>query len=62
MRFHAAVFALAQNVPLIGVDYFTGAGKVSELLADQGRPEDACTVAKFTREWLVERLAARAGA
>ena len=36
MRFHAAVFALTQKVPLIGVDYFTGAGKVSELLADQG--------------------------
>lgn len=58
MRFHAAVFALTQNVPLIGLDYFTGAGKVSELLADQGRPEDACTVARFTPEWLVERLRA----
>ncbi len=62
MRFHAAVFALTQKVPLIGVDYFTGAGKVSELLADQGRPEDACTVARFTPEWLVERLTAATGA
>lgn len=61
MRFHAAVFALTQKVPLIGVDYFTGAGKVSELLADQGRPDDACTVARFTSEWLVERLAAATG-
>jgi polysaccharide pyruvyl transferase WcaK-like protein len=58
MRFHAAVFALTQKLPLIGVDYFPGAGKVSELLADQGRPEDACTVARFTSDWLVERLTA----
>ena len=61
MRFHAAIFALTQNVPLIGLDYFAGGGKVSELLADAGRPEDACEVARFTPEWLVERLNARAG-
>jgi polysaccharide pyruvyl transferase WcaK-like protein len=62
MRFHAAIFALTQNVPLIGLDYFPGpGGKISELLADQGRPEDACTVARFTPEWLVERLTVRTG-
>ena len=60
MRFHAAVFGLTQNVPLIGIDYFPDGGKVSELLGDQGRPEDASTVAGFTPEWLVERLTARA--
>ena len=61
MRFHAAIFALSQNVPLIGLDYFPGGGgKVSELLADQGRPEDSCTVGRFTVEWLVERLTVRA--
>lgn len=60
MRFHAAIFALTQNVPLIGLDYFAGGGKVSELLADAGRPEDACEVARFTPEWLVERLTVQA--
>ena len=63
MRFHASIFALTQNLPLIGLDYFAGSGgKVSELLADLGRPEDACTVGKFTPEWLVERLTVRASA
>ena len=57
MRFHASIFALTQKIPLIGLDYFKGAGgKVSELLADLGRPEDACTVGRFTPEWLAERL------
>jgi polysaccharide pyruvyl transferase WcaK-like protein len=59
MRFHGAVFALTQNVPLIGIDYFAGGGKVSELLADLGRAEDAREVASFTPDWLVERLTAR---
>jgi polysaccharide pyruvyl transferase WcaK-like protein len=62
MRFHASIFAVTQDLPLIGLDYFAGGGgKVSELLADLGRPEDASTVARFTPEWLVERLAARTG-
>jgi polysaccharide pyruvyl transferase WcaK-like protein len=59
MRFHAAIFALTQNVPLIGLDFFPDGGKVSELLADAGRPEDASTVAGFTPQWLVDRLCAR---
>ena len=62
MRFHASIFALTQDMPLIGLDYFGGdGGKVSELLADLGRPEDASTVARFASEWLVERLTARTG-
>ena len=57
MRFHASIFAVAQNLPLIGLDYFAGSGgKVSELLSDLGRPKDASTVGRFTPEWLVERL------
>ena len=60
MRFHASIFAVTQKVPLIGLDYFAGAGgKVSELLADLGRPEDACTVGRFDPQWLIERLTAR---
>ena len=59
MRFHGAVFALTQNVPLIGLDYFAGGGKVSELLTDLGRAEDACEVARLTSDWLVEKLMAR---
>ena len=59
MRFHASIFAVTQNLPLIGIDYFAGSGgKVSELLSDLGRPEDASTVGRFTPEWLVERLTA----
>ncbi|WP_395622135.1 polysaccharide pyruvyl transferase family protein [Sphingomonas daechungensis] len=60
MRFHASIFAVTQDLPLIGLDYFSGAGgKVSELLTDLGRPEDASTVGRFTPEWLVERLVGR---
>lgn len=57
MRFHASIFAVSQNLPLIGLDYFAGSGgKVSELLSDLGRPDDASTVGRFTSEWLVDRL------
>ena len=56
MRFHGAIFALTQNVPLIGLAFFPGGKKVTELLNDVGRPEDASTVAAFTPEWLVDRL------
>ena len=60
MRFHASIFAVTQDLPLIGIDYFAGAGgKVSEMLADLGCSEDGSTVERFTPEWLVERLAAR---
>ncbi len=62
MRFHASIFAVTQNLPLIGLDYFAGSGgKVSELLSDLGRPEDASTVGRLTPEWLVERLTAATG-
>ena len=62
MRFHASIFAVTQNLPLIGLDYFAGSGgKVSELLSDLGRPKDASPVGKFTPEWLVERLTAATG-
>jgi polysaccharide pyruvyl transferase WcaK-like protein len=60
MRFHGAVFALTQNVPLIGLDYFAGGGKVTELLTDVGRAEDACEVTSFSPDWLVQRLTVRA--
>jgi polysaccharide pyruvyl transferase WcaK-like protein len=60
MRFHGAVFALTQNVPLIGLDYFAGGGKVSELLTDLGQAEDACEVASFSPDWLIQRLTVRA--
>ena len=59
MRFHGAVFALTQNVPLIGLDYFAGGGKVSELLTDLGQAEDACEVGRFSPDWLVEKLTVR---
>ena len=55
MRGLGATFIL--NLPLIGLDYFAvSGGKVSELLSDLGRPDDASTVGRFTSEWLVDRL------
>jgi polysaccharide pyruvyl transferase WcaK-like protein len=57
MRFHAAVFALSQDAPVVGVDYFPPpGGKVSQVLADAGRPQDAAQIDKVSAEWLAERL------
>lgn len=58
MRFHGAIFALTQNVPLIGLAFFPGGKKVTELLSDMGRSENVSTVAAFTPEWLVDRMKA----
>ncbi|MCI0468193.1 MAG: polysaccharide pyruvyl transferase family protein [Beijerinckiaceae bacterium] len=55
MRFHAAVFALAQRVPVIGIDYYPG-GKVCQLFSDLHRSSDAATVEGFKGAWLSGRL------
>ncbi len=61
MRFHAAIFAESQGKLPIGIDYFPPpGGKITQLFAELGRPQDASTAAAFSSEWLVDRLQARA--
>ncbi len=60
MRFHAAIFAESQGKTPIGIEFFPPpGGKVTQLFAELGRPEDASTIAAFSSEWLVDRLRAR---
>jgi polysaccharide pyruvyl transferase WcaK-like protein len=57
MRFHAAVFALSQAIPVIGIDYTSGQnGKVSRLMQEHDRSDYVCRIDNFNGEWLVERL------
>ena len=61
MRFHAAIFAESQGNAPIGIEFFPPpGGKITQLFAELGRPQDASTVAAFSSEWLVDRLHARA--
>ena len=57
MRFHAAIFALAQRVPVVGVDYRIGRkDKVGALLDDFGMGENCRRIDELTADWLYERL------
>jgi polysaccharide pyruvyl transferase WcaK-like protein len=61
MRFHAAVFALAQQRRVIGIDYRVGTrDKVAALLDDWGQTENCCRIDELTSEWLFRRLSAGA--
>lgn len=58
MRFHAAIFAYSQNVPVLGIDYSLGKpGKVSSLFRERGEADRVCRVDTFTGQWLASRLA-----
>jgi len=60
MRFHAAIFALSQKRPVIGIDYRVGKrDKVAALLDDCGFPDDYRRIDELTGDWLGERLAHR---
>lgn len=60
MRFHAAIFAESQGKSPIGIEFFPPpGGKITQLFATLGRPQDASTVSAFSSEWLVDRLHAR---
>ena len=59
MRFHAAIFALAQERRVIGIDYRVGArDKVAALLSDFGQSINCSRIDDMTADWLFHRLSA----
>lgn len=57
MRFHATIFALAQQRRVIGIDYRVGKrDKVGVLLNDLGQSENCRRIDELTSAWLLERL------
>jgi polysaccharide pyruvyl transferase WcaK-like protein/MoaA/NifB/PqqE/SkfB family radical SAM enzyme len=63
MRFHAAIFALSQGLPTIGIDYqFGRLGKVANLFEEAGHREDLLRVDGFSATVLVDRLQVAIGA
>ncbi len=61
MRFHATIFALAQQRRVIGIDYRVGTrDKVAALLDDWDQSENCCRIDQLTSEWLFRRLFAGA--
>jgi polysaccharide pyruvyl transferase WcaK-like protein len=59
MRLHACIFAMSQQLPLLGIDYYPGqGGKVEELFGDLDRAEDVRRMDTFESAWLVDRLMA----
>ncbi len=61
MRFHAAIYALAQTRRVIGVDYRIGKkDKVGALLDDLGLGEHCRRIDELTGEWLAAQLAGHA--
>ncbi len=58
MRFHAAIFALSQDLPCVGIDYAaSGRGKVAELFEERGLGERSCGL-RDAPELLARRLLA----
>jgi polysaccharide pyruvyl transferase WcaK-like protein len=59
MRFHATIFALAQERPVIGIDYRIGKrDKVASLLGDFEQNENCTRIDELTADWLCGRLRA----
>lgn len=59
MRFHAAIFSLAQQRKVIGIDYRIGQrDKVGELLSDFGQSHNCSRIDEMTSDWLLQRLSA----
>jgi polysaccharide pyruvyl transferase WcaK-like protein len=53
MRYHAAIFALSQNLPVLGIDYPGAGAKVERLFQDLGQHANVCGMDGFTGAWLV---------
>ncbi|HVE90488.1 MAG TPA: polysaccharide pyruvyl transferase family protein [Burkholderiaceae bacterium] len=63
MRFHATIFALAQQRKVVGIDYRVGQrDKVGELLSDFGESQNCSRIDEMTSDWLLQRLSAFAAA
>ena len=59
MRFHAAIFALSQECPVVGIDYRVGRrDKVAALLGDFNLSDHCARIDLMTAEWLARQLAA----
>ena len=57
MRYHAAIFALSQDLRVIGVDYRIGKkDKVAELFDDAGIADRCARIDLLKGEWLRDRL------
>lgn len=57
MRFHATIFALSQNCPVLGIDYRIGKrDKVAAVLSDAGFPDNVCRIDELTATWLSDKL------
>jgi polysaccharide pyruvyl transferase WcaK-like protein len=57
MRLHAAIFSIAQNLPVIGIDYFAGTdSKLTQLFSDLDRADATSSMEDFTSSWLVAQL------
>jgi polysaccharide pyruvyl transferase WcaK-like protein len=62
MRFHAAIFALSQGRPVIGIDYRVGKrDKVAALLSDFDQYKNCARIDEMSPDWLCERLTALSG-
>ena len=57
MRFHATIYALVQQLNVIGIDYRVGRrDKVAALLGDFGRSNDCARIDEMTTDWMLQRL------
>jgi len=57
MRFHASIFALAQKIPTIGIDYgIAQQSKVGDLFSEAGLGDNVSSVEKINHQWLIEKF------
>ena len=66
MRFHGSIFALSQEIPTAGVDYYPGqGGKVEQLFQDRGLHDLIRRMDTADEDWIftsmTELLAGHAG-
>ncbi len=58
MRYHAAIFGIAEGRPTLGIDYYPGtSGKVVHLFDDLGQRENVCRMEAFNVDWFRDAAA-----